>query len=57
VSQLTGDQSTTQPVNAIAKLVTLASDPKAIQFLLLVLVLDAIGVLDKVLALGAGVCA
>ena len=40
----------------ISKLVTLASDPKVVQLLLLVLVLDAVGLLDKAIIFAAGAC-
>lgn len=33
-----------------------ATDPKAIQFLLLILVLDAVGILPKITSYAGGIC-
>ena len=40
----------------IGRLVLLAKDPRMISFLLVVLVLDAVGVLPQVLAYAGGIC-
>jgi hypothetical protein len=48
-----GNPADTIPVS---KLIALASDPKVVQFLLLVLVLDAVGLLGKATAFATGVC-
>lgn len=45
------------PSSPVAKLISLASDPKAIQFLLLILVLDAVGILPQLITSVGGVCA
>lgn len=40
----------------LSKLMSLAGDPKVVQFLLLVLVLDAVGLLGKATTYATGVC-
>lgn len=52
------DDEDNNPVEQIpiSRLVALAGDPKVIQFLLLVLVLDAVGLLGKATTLASGVC-
>jgi len=47
------DQQDKSPFDILKDVVT---DPKAIQFLLLILVLDAVGLLPKITAYAGGVC-